>query len=179
MATAFRNALTQLRRAGVSVKSIDIAGMLRKLDEATITVMFYEGARLHEQRFNEYGSRLREMADLVREGLQISDERYDAARQYIAECKTKISELYKATPVILVPAATGPAPFGLESTGDPRMNSPWTALGTPAISVPIPITSGLPLGLQLTADHRQDARVIRTAVRIEDIFRLADPVPIA
>ena len=179
MATAFRNALTQLRRAGVSIKSIDIAGMLRKLDEATITVMFYEGARLHEQRFNEYGSRLREMADLVREGLQISDERYDAARQYIAECKTKLSEVYKATPVILVPAATGPAPFGLESTGDPRMNSPWTALGTPAISVPIPITSGLPLGLQLTADHRQDARVIRTAVRIEDIFRLADPVPIA
>jgi Asp-tRNA(Asn)/Glu-tRNA(Gln) amidotransferase A subunit family amidase len=46
------------------------------------------------------------------------------------------------------------------------MNAPWTALGTPAISIPMPVASGLPLGLQLTADHGQDARVIQTAVRM-------------
>jgi hypothetical protein len=40
------------------------------------------------------------------------------------------------------------------------MNSPWTALGTPAISIPLPVGSGLPLGLQLTADHGQDARLL-------------------
>jgi Asp-tRNA(Asn)/Glu-tRNA(Gln) amidotransferase A subunit family amidase len=75
--------------------------------------------------------------------------------------------MYKATPVILVPAATGPAPLGLTSTGDARMNAPWTALGTPAISIPMPVSGGLPLGLQLTADHGQDGRVLRTAVRLQ------------
>jgi Asp-tRNA(Asn)/Glu-tRNA(Gln) amidotransferase A subunit family amidase len=171
MAAAFQSALTRLRRAGVSIQSIDIAAMLGKLDEASLTVMFYEGARFHEQRFNEYGSRLRHLADLVREGLRIPHERYEAAMRYIAECRTKIAEVYEATPVILVPAATGPAPLGLESTGDPRVNSPWTALGTPAISIPIPISSGLPLGLQLTADHGQDARLLQTAIRVEALLR--------
>lgn len=179
MAAAFRNTLTQLRRAGVSIKSIDIAEMLGKLDQANITVMFYEGARFHEQRFNEYGSRLLDMANLVRDGLQIPLERYDEARRYIAECKIRMAEMYKSTPVILVPAATGPAPIGLAATGDPRMNSPWTALGTPAISIPIPISDSPPLGLQLTADYGQDARVIRTAAHVERVLSMIGTVPVA
>jgi Asp-tRNA(Asn)/Glu-tRNA(Gln) amidotransferase A subunit family amidase len=96
--------------------------------------------------------------------------RYDEARRYVAECKTKIGEMYKTTPVILVPAATGPAPRGMTTTGDPRMNAPWTALATPAISIPMPVQGGLPLGLQLTADYGQDARVIRTAVRLQPLL---------
>ena len=170
MAAAFQNALLLLRSAGASIQSIDIAGMLANLNDATSTVEFYEGARFHQQRFNEYGSRLADLADLVREGLQISVEGYDEARRYIAECKARVAELYKATPVILSPAAMGPAPLGLASTGDPRMNAPWTALGTPAISVPMPVTGGLPLGLQLTADHGQDARVLRTAARLQTVI---------
>jgi len=167
MAAAFQNALSRLRRAGASIRSIDIAGMLAKLSDASTTLMFYEGARCHQQRFNEHGARLADLADLVREGLQIPAERYDEARRYIAECKASVTEIFKATPVILVPAATGPAPLGLKSTGDARMNAPWTALGTPAISIPMPVRDGLPLGLQLTGDHGQDARVIRTAVRLQ------------
>src|SRR2546421_4834975 len=97
-------------------------------------------------------------------------EQYDKAMGYIAECKTRVAELYKDTPVILVPAAPGPAPAGLDSTGDSRMNAPWTALGTPAISIPMPVAAGLPLGLQLVADHGQDARVIRTAMRLHDML---------
>jgi len=171
MAAAFKNALSLLRTAGVSIRNVDIAEMLVKLDDATTTVMFYEGARFHQQRFNEYGARLADLADLVREGLKISVERYDEARRYIAACKARVAELYKATPVILVPSATGPAPLGLASTGDARMNAPWTALGTPAISIPMPVAGGLPLGLQLTADQGQDARVIRTAGRLQSILR--------
>jgi Asp-tRNA(Asn)/Glu-tRNA(Gln) amidotransferase A subunit family amidase len=170
MALAFQDALSRLRGAGVSIRSVDITGMLTKLNDAQRTVMFYEGARFHEQRFKEYGARLADLADLVRDGLQIPVARYDDAMRYIAQCKTRVAELYEATPVILVPAATGPAPLGLASTGDSRMNAPWTALGTPAISIPIPVANGLPLGLQLTADHGQDARLIRTAVRLQRVL---------
>ena len=170
MGAAFQTALSRLRNAGATVRPVDIGRMLDQLNEATNTVMFYEGARFHQQRFNEYGSRLADLADLVRDGLKISLERYDEARQFIAECKVRVTEIFKATPVILVPAATGPAPLGLASTGDARMNAPWTALGTPAISIPMPIPNGLPLGLQLTADRGQDARVIRTAVRLKGLL---------
>jgi len=166
MATAFQQTISRLRRAGASIRSIDIGGMLRRLSEASNTVMFYEGARFHRERFNEHGDKLADMADLVRKGLQIPVERYDEARRFIGDCKIRLTEMYKATPVILVPAATGPAPRGLASTGDPEMNAPWTAVGTPAISIPMPVTSGLPLGLQITADQGQDARAIRTAVQL-------------
>src|SRR5256712_8103995 len=170
MTAAFRKAINALRGAGVALRPINIAAMLDKLADAAQTVMFYEGARFHEQRYKEYGAKLADLADLVRDGLQIPEQRYDDAMRYIAESKATISQLCKSTPVILVPAATGPAPLGLASTGDPRMNAPWTALGTPAISIPMPVAGGLPLGLQLTADHGQDARVLQTALRIHGIL---------
>jgi Asp-tRNA(Asn)/Glu-tRNA(Gln) amidotransferase A subunit family amidase len=170
MATAFQQALLVLRSAGASIRSIDIAGMLAKLNDSSNTVMFYEGARFHEQRFKEYGDLLADLADLVRKGLQIKVEQYDEARRYIAECKARVSEIYRTTPVILVPAATGPAPLGLSWTGDARMNAPWTALGTPSISIPMPVPDGIPLGLQLTADHGQDNRVLHAAVRLHRLL---------
>jgi Asp-tRNA(Asn)/Glu-tRNA(Gln) amidotransferase A subunit family amidase len=171
MVSAFQNALSLLRSAGVSIRSIDIAGMLAKLSDAADTVTFYEGARFHQQRFNEYGARLgAELVDLVQKGLQVSVEQYDEITRYVDSSKVRFTELFKATPVILTPAALGPAPLGLASTGNPRMNAPWTALGTPAISIPMPVASGLPLGLQLTADHGQDARVLRTAVRLQTML---------
>jgi Asp-tRNA(Asn)/Glu-tRNA(Gln) amidotransferase A subunit family amidase len=34
------------------------------------------------------------------------------------------------------PAATGTAPEGLASTGDPAMNLPWTHAGMPTITIP-------------------------------------------
>jgi Asp-tRNA(Asn)/Glu-tRNA(Gln) amidotransferase A subunit family amidase len=166
MAAAFHSAIMSLRKAGALVRSIDIADMLDKLADAANTVMSFEGARFHQQRFDEYGLRLADLAYLVHAGLRIPVELYDEARRYIADCKSRVTEMFKATPVILVPAATGPAPFGLASTGDPRMNAPWTALGAPAISIPMPAL-GLPLGLQLTADHGEDAKVLRAAVRVQ------------
>ena len=170
MAIAFQNALSSLAKAGVSVRKVDIAPMLTRLVEANRTLMFYEGARFHQQRFSEFGDRLGQMAALVRAGLQIPPERYDEARRYISESRTRMMEVYKATPVLLVPAAPGPAPLGLSSTGNSRMNSPWTALGTPAVSIPMPVGDALPLGLQLTAALNEDARVLRTAARLHRIL---------
>jgi Asp-tRNA(Asn)/Glu-tRNA(Gln) amidotransferase A subunit family amidase len=170
MTAAFQTTIERLKRAGVTIQSLDIAPMLARLSDAQGTIATYEGARAHQQRFKEYGDRLDAVATMVRDGLKMTVAEYDAARQYVAECRAKMTEHYKATPVILVPAATGPAPLGLSSTGDSRMNSPWTALGTPAISIPMPATGGLPLGLQLTAQHGQDARVLRTAVRLSQLM---------
>lgn len=170
MAAAFNQALVTLQQAGVSVRYINIAAMLAKLADAAHVVMCYEAARFHQERFEEHGDRLDDLADLVRSGLQIPESRYDGARRHLDSCRQKMAELYQYTPVIAVPAATGPAPSGLGSTGDPTMNAPWTALGTPAISIPTPVGSELPLGLQLTAAHGNDALLLRTAERVAAIM---------
>lgn len=172
MANAFRRALSRLRDSGLSIKAIDIAEALNKLDEANNVEMFYEGARFHEARLKEFGDRLDQpLANLIRDGLKIPAARYAEARRFLADSRIRLAEIFKSTPVILTPAATGPAPFGLSTTGDPRMNAPWTALGTPAVSVPMPVGNGLPLGLQLTADLGQDARVLQAALLIDRRMR--------
>jgi Asp-tRNA(Asn)/Glu-tRNA(Gln) amidotransferase A subunit family amidase len=170
MAEAFQSALAKLQRGGVSIRFIDIAGMLATVGEATHIVMCYEGARFHQQRYEEHGAKLADLADLVRFGLAIAESQYDEARRHIDACRQKMVEVYKSTPVIAVPAATGPAPAGLASTGDPSMNAPWTALGTPAISIPMPVAPALPLGLQLTAAPGQDGLLLRTAERVSEIL---------
>jgi Asp-tRNA(Asn)/Glu-tRNA(Gln) amidotransferase A subunit family amidase len=170
MARAFEQTLVKIQQAGVSIRHVDIAGMLAGLAEAAHIVMCYEGARFHQRRYEEHGSKLLDLADLVRFGLQMHDSVYDEARRHIDVCRQRVAELYESTPVMLVPAATGRAPAGLASTGDPAMNAPWTALGTPAISIPMPVTSGLPLGLQLTAAHDQDAMLLRAAERISSLL---------
>ena len=53
------------------------------------------------------------------------------------------------------------------------MNSPWTALGTPAMSIPMPILTGLPLGRQLTADRGDDARLLRATIQVEQWLKAA------
>src|SRR5262245_17190080 len=171
MAAAFAKTVARLRKAGLAIRSIDIANLLESLVAANRTIMFYEGARVHEQRYREYGERLADIAALVREGLQIPVETYDQTRRLVDASRRRMTDIYKTTPVILVPAATGPAPLGLESTGDSRMNASWTTLGVPAITIPMPVPRGLPLGLQLTAAHGEEARLLRTAVRVETLLR--------
>jgi Asp-tRNA(Asn)/Glu-tRNA(Gln) amidotransferase A subunit family amidase len=46
-------------------------------------------------------------------------------------------------------AAPGPAPVGLNSTGDPAINIAATALRVPALSLPLMQVDALPVGLQL------------------------------
>jgi Asp-tRNA(Asn)/Glu-tRNA(Gln) amidotransferase A subunit family amidase len=151
MATAFRSAVMRLRQAGVTIRPLDIAETLATLADANLTVMTYEGARFHQQRYQQYGEKLEDLAELVRRGMQISVSTYDDAMRLIAAGRERFAELFKKAPVILTSAAVEPAPVGLGSTGDPRMNASWTALGTPAISIPMPVGDALPLGLQVTA----------------------------
>ena len=175
MRSAIAAAVVQLRDAGWSIRSVDIAPMLEKLAEAYRTIVNYEGARVHSERFNQYGDRLGAIADLVRAGREISDAQYRSTNAYVAECRQRLADIYKTTPVILVPAAPGPAPLGLSNTGDARHNSPWTTVGTPAISIPMPVGSALPLGLQLTAERGHDVMLLQTACKVERVFRASSP----
>jgi Asp-tRNA(Asn)/Glu-tRNA(Gln) amidotransferase A subunit family amidase len=170
MAGALRETVSRLRQAGATIQGLDLVPMLIDLHSASRVVMAYEAAIVHRERYDEHGAKLADMADLVQEGRGVSKDRYDGALETIAAWRDRMTTTYNTTPVILVPAAVGPAPFSLASTGDPRMNSPWTALGTPAIAIPMGEDHGLPLGLQLTADRGHDARLLRTAARIEELL---------
>lgn len=174
ISSAFENALGVLRKAGANIVPLNIAGTLARLSDVNKDITIYEGARFHELRYKKYGSSLdRGLVEMIQQGLQMPAKQYDEDMKFVTECKAQFSEIFKATPLILTPAAPGPAPLGLASTGNPRMNAPWTSLGTPAISIPMPVSNGLPLGLQMTADCGQDSRVLRGAVFLNEILTTA------
>lgn len=168
MAAAFTRTVARLREAGFRLQPIDLREMQATLEAAVRTVMQFEGARVHERHWREHPAQLGALADLVRIGLEMPVANYEKARRDIASWKARMAEQFHVTPVILTPAALGPAPAGLAATGDPRMNAPWTALGTPALSIPMPEPGPMPLGLQLTADHGQDERLLRAALRLAE-----------
>jgi Asp-tRNA(Asn)/Glu-tRNA(Gln) amidotransferase A subunit family amidase len=175
MVYAFSETISLLRKSGLQIKEVAIGKLLEQLDEANNIIMFYEGARVYEAHLKEFGERFDpSVSQIVRDGIKIRAAEYRRIRRFIAQARAVISKLFCATPVILTPAATGPAPLGLESTGDPRMNSPWTVLGTPAITLPMPSGRSLPLGLQLTADLNNDARALQAAVQLYERLHM-DP----
>lgn len=176
MLTAFRGTVDRLKAAGIQMRTVDIMPNILRLREAQRAIMYYEASRIHEQHYARYGERLGpELANLVREGLKMPVERYDSARRSVDELRTKMAELFSATPVILFPAATSSAPLGIASNGDARLNGPWTALGAPCVSVPMPVGERMPLGIQVAAEHGQDARALQTAIRLEEILGEAAP----
>jgi Asp-tRNA(Asn)/Glu-tRNA(Gln) amidotransferase A subunit family amidase len=76
----------------------------------------------------------------------------------------RLDPLFDEYDAILTPAAPGPAPRGLDSTGNPVFCTMWTYLGTPAVTLPLlQSEDGLPIGVQLVGRRGNDARLLRTA----------------
>jgi len=69
--------------------------------------------------------------------------------------------------VIALPA-TGAAPLGLHSTGNPVFVAPGSLLGVPALSLPLLSAGGLPLGLQLLGFEQADASAVAIARWIDE-----------
>jgi Asp-tRNA(Asn)/Glu-tRNA(Gln) amidotransferase A subunit family amidase len=77
----------------------------------------------------------------------------------------------KRLTALIAPAAPGPAPKGLLSTGDWIMNLPWTHAGLPVVNLPSGSSQeGLPLGLQLIGRYMGDEALLSLAGTIENLL---------
>lgn len=173
MLQAVESAVQQLRGQGLVVDAMDPPAEWQQLGAAAFTINHYEGARSHRQRFERYGKAIgTRLAELVRSGLKIPEAEYSDALECVKRMRVEFTRLFEEYPVILTPAATGAPPEGLATTGDPANNAPWTALGVPAISVPLTVSEAF-FGLQMTAAWGRDDALVAMAEQAE---RLLDPV---
>jgi Asp-tRNA(Asn)/Glu-tRNA(Gln) amidotransferase A subunit family amidase len=68
---------------------------------------------------------------------------------------------------VLSPAAPAIAPRGLETTGDPSCCTLWSFLGFPALTLPVGVVDGLPVGLQFAAPQSRDDSLLAAAAWCE------------
>ncbi len=108
------------------------------------------------------------LAENIRRGQAISEDRVRAARKFQATLKASMDAVLSGVDIAIGAATTGEAPPGLDTTGDPLMSTIWTHTGTPALSAPrLTGPRGLPLGVQITARCGHDADVLAFAAFLE------------
>jgi Asp-tRNA(Asn)/Glu-tRNA(Gln) amidotransferase A subunit family amidase len=155
-----------IEQLGEQVEEIELLPSAIDAWELHRTIMEAEMAVNLEGEWDKGRDRLSEQlrAQLDR-GRKVLAIDYQHARSRIAPIHESFVELFEQRyDAILTPAATGAAPKGLSSTGDPVFCTLWTLCGMPAISLPLLQSANeLPLGVQLVGPRDGDARLLRTA----------------
>ena len=151
-----------------NAKTIDIFDLPEQFDNIYEDHRKVMEADLARNFVEEYARGKSELSDvlcsMIERGQQVSEEEYNASVATIADYASSLDEIFELYDAILTPATPGPAPEGLQATGDPVMNTIWTFCGTPALNLPIlQNEDGLPIGVQLVGEKDDDARLFRTA----------------
>jgi aspartyl-tRNA(Asn)/glutamyl-tRNA(Gln) amidotransferase subunit A len=133
--------------------------------DAQRIIMASEAASYHAQHFartpDAYRPRLRALIEC---GQLVPVPVYQHAQRVRRMIARSTLALFERFDVLLMSSAPGPAPLGLESTGDPVCNAPWSLCGFPSITLPVALSkSGLPLGAQLVAAPWQETVLLSAA----------------
>jgi Asp-tRNA(Asn)/Glu-tRNA(Gln) amidotransferase A subunit family amidase len=171
---AFEDHLDALAAAGYEVVRVDAMSDIDAVNERHQRLVAADAAVAHEDWYREYGERYAdETSDLIVEGLEATMETVAVGRRSRGELRGTLTGLMddRGIDLWIAPAAPGPAPEGIDSTGDPIMNLPWTHAGLPTVTVPASETDeGLPLGVQFAGRLGADEDVLRWSHGIAEAF---------
>lgn len=174
----FRAACERLSAAGFEVVSIPALPDFPQLADRHLKIVAAEAARVQAGWFGRFGELYSPRTrDLILRGQSVTDEALAEALAGRAVLRSELHRLLDRHGVDLwiSPAAPGPAPQGLASTGDPVMNIPWTHAGVPALALPAGRSAeGLPLGLQIAGRWQEDEALLAAAAAIETVFPVAE-----
>lgn len=172
---AFETHLDVLGAAGYDLVRVDALEAIAEINDRHEQLVAADAALAHESWFGEYGERYADATrQLILEGLEIPVKTVATGRRSRTEVRSDLTALMDrhGIDVWIAPAAPGPAPESIESTGDPVMNLPWTHTGLPTITVPASKTDdGLPLGVQFAGRFGADEDVVRWSHGIADTLR--------
>jgi Asp-tRNA(Asn)/Glu-tRNA(Gln) amidotransferase A subunit family amidase len=171
---AFEEQLSTLVKAGYTVRRVKALSDIAAINQRNRQLMFAEMAQVHAAWFAQYGTLYRPRSvEAVREGQEVDAETLATARtgRALVRAKFQVLMLQNGLDLWVAPAAPGPAPEGIETTGNPVMNLPWTHAGLPVITLPAgKAANGLPLGLQCVADFMADEKLVVWAEGISQLL---------
>ncbi|MEF8842475.1 MAG: amidase [Haloarculaceae archaeon] len=165
----FERAVQELAEAGFEVRYESVFEDIDAVNDRHRALVSAEMALSHHEWFERHEDRYADAtAETIRDGRAVDAETLAAGRAGQRGLRERLGERMDEAGVDawVCPAAPGPAPEGIEDTGDPVMNAPWTHAGVPAVSLPAGTADGLPLGLQIVGRYGADERLLARAERL-------------
>ena len=167
----FNNLCTSLAQAGYDIRRVQVMDDFEEIKSRHDAIMSYDAANVHKEWFAKYENLYStKFSDLIRRGQSVSNlqsliSSRDSFRESITHTMNENNiDLW------ICPPALGPAPKGLDSTGDPVMCLPWTQIGFPAINLPAGKNDDdLPMGFQVVGKLNSDESLL---VWSEDLEKL-------
>jgi Asp-tRNA(Asn)/Glu-tRNA(Gln) amidotransferase A subunit family amidase len=167
----FRAVCRRLADAGYEVRSVPSFADFAAVEARHWTLFDGEAARSHARWFPRFRDLYHpKTVEMLERGQAIPEAELDQARGALPRFRRQLLSLMdeQGIDLWLAPGATGPAPEGLTSTGDPVMSIPWTQAGFPTLTLPAGrAANGLPLGLQLAARFDRDEALLAWGEGIE------------
>ena len=175
----FEGTIEKLRASGAVVEELVLAELDRVNWQAIVTILESEGAHLFAELVARYPDRTSDhLKSLVTNGKAISAPDYLAAKASQEQRRVALGHEMKGFDALLTLPAFGEAPRGLHYTGGAGYCAPWTFVGAPAVTLPAGLgKSGLPLGIQIVGDYRNDLRLLRAAKWVEIALSFDPGIP--
>jgi Asp-tRNA(Asn)/Glu-tRNA(Gln) amidotransferase A subunit family amidase len=155
----------RLARAGAVVEEVKLPDSFDAVLAAHRTIMHVEAAAVHAELFRQHADLYRpKLRATIEVGTLIPSVCYLQAQRIRRQFRQDMGQMFRRVDFLLAPAATGPAPRGLTSTGDPSFNSPSSFSGLPAITIPSGLSAaGLPLAIQFMGPAFAEDRLLAAA----------------
>jgi len=168
-----QTAIRLLKASGASIEELTLPQTYWDGIEALAVLMACEAAVVHEKHLKQFPDLLgADMKELIQKGMAYSASDYIKAKNLQMKLRRGIGEYFQRFDAILTAAATGEAPEGLDFTGNPIFCSLWSFIGTPAIALPVNKSrNGLPLGIQLIGNYKEDEKLVNMAAFAEECFK--------
>ncbi|MCC2113116.1 MAG: amidase, partial [Hyphomicrobiales bacterium] len=144
---------------------VDLPTPFAEASQIRETINFAEMAKFYAGYYSRHREALSDrLVAAIEKGNAIPARDYIAALDWPTVLNAGLGEIFERCDAIITPAATGPAPAGLESTGDPVFNGLWTLCGVPALTLPVfEDENGMPMGIQVVGPKNNDGRLLRSA----------------
>jgi aspartyl-tRNA(Asn)/glutamyl-tRNA(Gln) amidotransferase subunit A len=171
----------RLARAGASVEEVKLPDSFGAVLAAHRILMHVEAAAVHAELFRRHADLYRpKLRATIETGTLIPGIYYMQAQRIRRQFRREMAQLFQHVDFLLAPAAPGPAPHDLTTTGDASFNSPSSFSGLPAITIPSGLdTAGLPLAIQFIGPAFAEDRLLAAARWCEATLNVNLKPPIA
>jgi Asp-tRNA(Asn)/Glu-tRNA(Gln) amidotransferase A subunit family amidase len=163
-----------MKQIGYTVRRQDLLPHYENIIEQHNLILDAEAAQVHREWYRFHSEKYNERTlEMIERGMLISKSALKEAKAAATYFGHSVSTVMDINHIDLwvSPAAPGAAPKGLDSTGSPVMNLPWTQAGLPTLGLPSGKTKkGLPLGIQFVADRGKDEELLAWGLEIENVL---------